>query len=126
MIDFGVTSQLNVITNDTMPKSLHFWEGLGSSSVKQDHPNTTIQPLTVQSVQFSSFWFDNPGTLHLQYIGGFHAGPSPIIVGDGDDIITELAWVTVNGIAQTCSSGRAKDKFLFLKVHHPSTENQRL
>ena len=29
--------------------------------------------------------------LHLQMIGGFHAGPGPPLVGDGDDIITELA-----------------------------------
>ena len=41
-------------------------------------------------------------------------------MGDGDDIITELA--TVNGIAQTCFSGRAKGKFFFFKAHHPSTE----
>ena len=33
------------------------------------------------------------------------------LVGDGDDIITEFA--TINGIAQTCFSGRAKGKFLF-------------
>ena len=30
--------------------------------------------------------------LHLQLIGGFHAGPGPHLVGDGDDIITELAY----------------------------------
>jgi len=42
-------------------------------------------------------------------------------VGGGDNIITELASVTVNGISQTCFSGRAKGKFLF-KAHHPSTE----
>ena len=45
-------------------------------------------------------------------------------MGDGDDIIAELA--EVNGIAQTCFSGRAKGKFLFFfKVHHPSTEKQK-
>jgi len=27
-------------------------------------------------LQFSSFGFDDPGILHLQYIG-FHAGPGP-------------------------------------------------
>ena len=41
-------------------------------------------------------------------------------MGDGDDIITELA--TINGIAQTCFSERAKSKYLFLMAHHPSTE----
>jgi len=30
--------------------------------------------------------------------------------------------VTLNDIAQTCFSGRAKGKFLFFKAHHPSTE----
>jgi len=34
--------------------------------------------------------FDNPGMLHLQYTGGFHAGAWAPLVGDGDDIITEL------------------------------------
>ena len=32
-----------------------------------------------------------------------------------------LELLTINGIAQTCFSGRAKGKFLF-KVRHPSTE----
>ena len=36
--------------------------------------------------------------------------------------MTELTLVTVNGIVQACSSGRAKVKFLFFKAHHPSTE----
>jgi len=44
---------------------------------------------------FSSDHFDliTQEMLHLQLIGGFHAGPGPHpLVGDGDDIIiTELA-----------------------------------
>jgi len=38
------------------------------------------------SVQFSSFWFDDPGMVHLQCSGGFHAGlgPQPLM-GNGHD-----------------------------------------
>ena len=35
-------------------------------------------------------------------------------MGNGDDIITELARVTINGIAQTCFSGRTKGKMVKL------------
>ena len=73
------------------------------------------------SVQFSSFWFDNPGNAASPMQRRFSCRSWTPLVGDGDDIITELAWVTINGIAQTCFSGRAKGKFLFLR-HHPSTE----
>ena len=67
------------------------------------------------SVQFSSFWFDNPGNAASPINRRFSCRSWAPLVGDGDDIITELAWVTINGIAQTCFSGRAKGKFLFLR-----------
>ena len=36
-----------------------------------------VQLKSSSSVQYSSFYnrFDNPGKLHLQWSGGFHAGP---------------------------------------------------
>ena len=37
----------------------------------------TVRDCNLSSVQFCSFWFDNPGMLHLQHRGGFHAGPGP-------------------------------------------------
>ena len=37
-------------------------------------------------IMFSSLQFDNPGILHSNALG-FHAA----LMGDGDDIITELA-----------------------------------
>ena len=67
------------------------------------------------SVQFSSFWFDNPGNAASPIDRRFSCRSWAPLVGDGDDITTELAWVTINGIAQTCISGRAKGKFLFLR-----------
>ena len=124
MINFGVTSQLNVLpTIYTMPKkSLNFWEGLSSPSVKQDHLNTTIQPLTVQSVQFSSFWFDNPGMLHLQYRGGFHAGPGPHYSGGW---WWHHHWTRLSYRKWRCSNlffWKGKGQIPFFKAHHPSTE----
>ena len=48
---------------------------------------------------------------HLQYSGGFYAGPGHIS-GDGDDIITELnAWVTVNGIKLVFLEGQSSNSF---------------
>jgi len=49
---------------------------------------------------------------------GFHAGPGLHNMGNGDDIITELAWTTTN-------AGRA-NSFFFLKAHHPSTEETKV
>jgi len=34
-----------------------------------------VQLKNSSSDQYSSFWFNNPGMLHLQWNGGFHAGP---------------------------------------------------
>ena len=63
------------------------------------------------SVQFSSFDLITQEMLHLQHRGGFHAGPAPL-VGDGDDIITELT-VTVNSISQTCFFWKGKEQIPF-------------
>ena len=66
------------------------------------------------TVRFSSFWYDNPASpIHKRFSCRSWAPLVP--VGDGDDIITELTWATVNGIAQTCLPGRAKGKFLLLR-----------
>jgi len=79
------------------------------------------------SVQFSSFWFDNPGNTVSTIHRRFSCRSWAPLVGDGDDIITELAWVTANGIAQACFSGRAKGKFLyFLRPTILQQKNQRL
>jgi len=65
------------------------------------------------ATQFSSFWFDDPGNAATPIHTRYSCRSWAPLMGDSDDIITELAWVTINGIAQTCFSGRAKGKFLF-------------
>jgi len=64
-------------------------------------------------VQFSSVHFDliTPGNAASPIDRRFSCRSWAPLVGNGDDIITELA--TINGIPQTCFSGRAKGKFLF-------------
>ena len=66
---------------------------------------------STNKVQSISFWFDYPGMPHLQ-CRRFSCRSWAPLTGDGDDIITVFAWVAMNGIAQTCFSGRAKGKFL--------------
>ena len=76
--------------------------------------------------QFSSFCFDNPGNAASPINRRFSCRSWAPLVGDSDDIITELTWVTINGIAQTCFSGRAKGKFLFSRHTTLQQKNQRL
>ena len=75
-------------------------------------------------VQFSSFWFDNPGNTASPIDMRFSCMSWAPLVGDGDDIFAELAWVTINGIAQTCFSGRANS--FFARCTTLQRKNQRL
>ena len=74
---------------------------------------------------FSSFWFDNPGNAASPIYGRFSCRSLAPLVGDGDDIITELAWVTMNGIAQCLFFWKGKGQIPFFKAHHPSTEKSK-
>ena len=58
--------------------------------------NSSLATCRILTYQFSSVHFDliTQEMLHLQLIGGFHAGPGPHR-GDGDDIITDIV-VSVN------------------------------
>jgi len=66
------------------------------------------------SVQFRSFWFDNPGN-----------AASPVH-GDGDDIITEVTSVAINGIAQNSIERAPKTPAIFIyEVHLNHTTAKR-
>ena len=60
----------------------------------------------------------------MQKVSMLVLGPINGHGGKIDDIITELARLTIDGIAQTCFSGRANGLFL-RQTYHPSTEKLR-
>jgi len=63
-----------------------------NSSAHRISTSTASILASYPGLQFSSVHFDliTQEMLHLQYTGGFHAGAWAPLVGDGDDIITEL------------------------------------